>query len=109
MVWSAAMAALPLCARCLWITYLNSPQTIVPGTRNFFLSMSGRFDLGARVQTTGTRSGYFARMRRASELRFSNGSCSTAMELKIKMPCPAQQHYPEHHLRRLTSGAKMAT
>eukprot|EP00411_Alexandrium_monilatum_P117705 CAMPEP_0175666742 /NCGR_PEP_ID=MMETSP0097-20121207/17741_1 /TAXON_ID=311494 /ORGANISM="Alexandrium monilatum, Strain CCMP3105" /LENGTH=41 /DNA_ID= /DNA_START= /DNA_END= /DNA_ORIENTATION= len=37
-----------------------------PGTRNFFFSMSGSSERGAFSQTTGMRSGYFARMRLAS-------------------------------------------
>eukprot|EP00418_Pyrodinium_bahamense_P097442 CAMPEP_0179039434 /NCGR_PEP_ID=MMETSP0796-20121207/15139_1 /TAXON_ID=73915 /ORGANISM="Pyrodinium bahamense, Strain pbaha01" /LENGTH=76 /DNA_ID=CAMNT_0020735767 /DNA_START=344 /DNA_END=574 /DNA_ORIENTATION=- len=49
---------------------------MVPGTRNFFFSMSGRSERGAFSQITGMRSGYLAKMRLASALRFSNGTAS---------------------------------
>ena len=41
------------------------------GTRYFFLSISGISERSAFSQITGTRSGYLARIRSASDLRFS--------------------------------------
>jgi len=51
--------------------YLNSPQSIDPGTRNFFLSISGSVDLAAFSTMTGILSGYFVSIRFASAARFS--------------------------------------
>ena len=57
--------------KCLWMMYLNSPQSIDPGTKNFFLSISGKVDLADFSTTTGIRSGYLVRIRFASADRFS--------------------------------------
>jgi hypothetical protein len=51
--------------------YLNSPHSIDPGTRNFFLSISGSVDLAAFSTITGILSGYFVNMRFASADLFS--------------------------------------
>ena len=51
--------------------YLNSPHSIDPGTRNFFLSISGSVDLTAFSTITGIRSGYFVSIRLASAALFS--------------------------------------
>merc|ERR1719149_179685 len=77
------MAFVAVWLMCLCIMYLNSPQSIVPGTKNFFLSMSGRSDREAFSQITGMRSGYLARIRRASALRFSKGTDSWRAEAAI--------------------------
>ena len=66
------------CVICLWIMYLNSPHNMVPGTRNFFFSISGRefFARAFRSTITGTLSGYLLKIRRDSEQRFSkSASC----------------------------------
>eukprot|EP00403_Amphidinium_massartii_P011186 CAMPEP_0178423464 /NCGR_PEP_ID=MMETSP0689_2-20121128/27702_1 /TAXON_ID=160604 /ORGANISM="Amphidinium massartii, Strain CS-259" /LENGTH=73 /DNA_ID=CAMNT_0020045059 /DNA_START=381 /DNA_END=602 /DNA_ORIENTATION=+ len=49
---------------------------MVPGTKNFFLSISGRLDRGAFSQITGILSGYLPRILLASLLRFSKGTDS---------------------------------
>ncbi len=64
--------------------YLNWPHSMVSGTRNFFLSMSGRSERGCLSIITGIRSGYLAMIRRASALLFSNEEGSkekTMMEI----------------------------
>merc|ERR1740121_3464042 len=82
-VWSEAIDAAFIWLICLWMMYLNSPQSIVPGTKNFFLSMSGRSERAAFSQITGIRSGYFARILRDSALRFSSGTCSCRKEGRL--------------------------
>ena len=52
--------------------YLNSPHSIVPGTRNFFLSISGSVDFAVFSTMTGIRSGYFESIRLASAALFSD-------------------------------------
>eukprot|EP00401_Gymnodinium_catenatum_P021091 CAMPEP_0117551314 /NCGR_PEP_ID=MMETSP0784-20121206/49130_1 /TAXON_ID=39447 /ORGANISM="" /LENGTH=83 /DNA_ID=CAMNT_0005348355 /DNA_START=317 /DNA_END=564 /DNA_ORIENTATION=- len=54
---------------------------MVPGTKNFFFSMSGKSDRGAFSQITGMRSGYFAKMRPDSATLFSKGTVSRSDEV----------------------------
>jgi hypothetical protein len=65
--------------------YLNSPQSIDPGTKNFFLSISGKVDLAAFSTMTGILSGYLVRMRFASADLFSIG-CDSHAEIFDNLP-----------------------
>ena len=66
------------------ITQWNWPTVKSAGTRYFFLSMSGMSDRSAFSQITGTRSGYLARIRSASDFLFSAEKQANVRKIMLK-------------------------